>query len=880
MAGPWTEVFEGLPEFIAAPLARDVVVAMSVGESSWCEAILGLPVLPTEAARAALDTALSRRVWLGAWVGGVAVVGLGIFRRYCEYRKGKEAVRAACEGRPEGEGAFDRHHKLDRTVILDGVVAPRIPAGRLDGVSWLMEKDGRLHVLRNGTEIVYDPIRPICGKVWLDGTVWNVKYTRQSDLTVGLEMTPVQHPSWRLRLLYWFIRKPAPSAPLSTHRYSEMVRGNWAIFTEKEPGREEVTAYARLGDDSSVEMTSNENLAVTHTLRVAGTNKVSPYQVGTTLNAIDQAKWGNRTTRAGATIASYWQDEKEKERSAVVYKMTDKPVRPDQTLQFLDDSRDDPSSDNRPTGILISAPFTAHPDTAPMMGRQNDLVAVAERLDKVRNLVQLLQQPYRRYSDEFIDLVANHPIVPMSLDELIEHQDGPLQKVRNELARPFVLRLVGRFKVKAMLKKEAITDSGAVRNISTLSPEENLKLGRFAMSVSKYLMRTTTWYGPGKSPAQLAKRVAEICHGRPRVCCSDFSKMDATKNSALAAYLIAGLYCTIMPFDIKEIAELLEAEMLATAVTSTGIPYCAAGTQLSGSATTTNHNTIANAFISYAAFRENGMDKDTAYMNLGTYVGDDGVSLNDATVERVAADLGYVVKAEFVQRGQPVPYLSRWFPDAFEGGDGSLQDVERLMRKAHISFGDPSEGVPQNAINRWRGLCELDPNSGVYASGHVALMRITGLHAKKIDLNWLLSEEKKAGGSGGWPQLADYDSWFSHFTGVQPDAWVKWFAGLKTWDDWMRGPPIIIDRVGKQKVPGVNPANAFAQPVPQSQNVPPLNATTGGANPQTAAAVVLKVKTAAQLLATARRNARRKAARLAAAAGVQNPPQAAPAGNP
>lgn len=693
------------------------------------------------------------------------------------------------------------------TSLETTVFCPLAPAGDEGGVAWTTKSEG-LERVSPGSKILTQPILATNGFVESWPTKWKQETTRVGH-TLCYKLSPV------------YTRGENTFEALQDQRV--LVNGSWASREEMTENGV-VTSYARVGKHASAVLHSDTEAAVQAALEVHG-SKTQAYSIGTVLRSVDASEWRDDES---CTLASHILADKWSGRWQVAMTQT---TRPRQALQKLGDGRDKIDDPARPTGTKVGPDYCENPDTAPMMGRANDLVAIQDRLDLVRNGKADIPAIYATYAEEFISaIVGGRKWEMLPLDAVLEAQDSPLQRVRNAAARAFVTLRQGPFKVKSFLKKEPIVDSGPVRNISTIPAETNLKIGRLCLSIAAYLKKHTNWYCAGVQPPEVAKRIVSACQGEARVNASDVSKMDACKNVTLTAVLNHALAVRLLPADSAEITELHYAEATCTAVTSSGEKYAVGGSQLSGSSTTTLHNTVTNAFMAFAAYREEGKVAAQAYaiLNRDLFVGDDAVTHTTADAcEKVANDLGYKMKAEVIPRGAEVPFLSRWFPNPWDGQPGSYQDPVRLMRKAGISFGDPARGQQQLAADKWKGLAELDPNMTVYTVGSAALRRITGLEGAPSDADtpWCVREARKEGGAG-WPQLWDADRYFEMRTGVPAERLVGWFLHLSSWEAFMEGPGFKICNPAKVKRPTVDPLDPATPPPPVPDHTPPPAAAT------------------------------------------------------
>lgn len=668
---------------------------------------------------------------------------------------------------------------------------PEEPAGTDNGEVWTTQqhliKGTQLVSYRNGKEYIRQPIEPLCGKVILDGFfAWKVTSVRNGRF-VHYKMKPA-----------WFASRKAKTM-------GDTISGNYVIRREVQDDGVSVN-IGKLGMFASVKINAVEEAAVNANLVVNG-KKTQPYSIQQVLRAVDKVKWADDNPAvASRFLADLWCDQ-------WTVGPTSHTQRPEQIQEFVDDVRMDDQAPAHETGWIVGPEIAEHADKAPMMGKNTDLVAIHERLDKPRNLKFDLSEEARDVISAFLDRAF--PAIPLmepwSIDKVLEHQDGPLQRARNERDRAFLDFTSVKTRIKAMLKKEPVSNDGAVRNISTLNTDHNIKLARYTLAKSEYLKRFP-WYGPGMTPAQISQRVVEIAQGEDYLTESDIEKMDACKGVGLLhAFHIESDQRLFV--DSAEVVQLRMNSNDASAMTDTGIVYYAGTSQPSGQSDTTVDNTGANGLIIYYGYVKEGYSYDEAWdllMRKATATGDDYLGKNDPEcLSRAAAEFGYKLKVEVKHHGETLTYLSRKFPYAWDGGMGSYQDIDRLLRKSHMSFGDPSRSVQQLAADKWAGYHGLDPASSVYRAFKECVERVTGLVGGLTwaEMPWFLREHP----GESWPQLADVDTYFELETGIPTSVYVNWANSCTTWQQWLKGPGFRYQNTNKRKLNKVvDPTNPFS----------------------------------------------------------------------
>lgn len=530
---------------------------------------------------------------------------------------------------------------------------------------------------------------------------------------------------------------------------------------------------------------------------------------------------------AGGLIATYWN-------RCASMDVIEERTRHRGEIQFVNDVRDDKFAPWTITGRTVGPHFVTSPNTMPYKGHQNDLSAIEFRLDAKRNPHESLSRNVHAKMAEFIDQMKLQPINRWTHRQVIENQTKPMQIRRNEAAA----MVIGWFhtlkcKVKAMLKVEAINQSGATRNISTVGAEFNLEYGSFMLPAAEWLKQNTKWYTAGKPPKEIAQRVRELASQArtrnevPYLCCADVSKMDAGKHVEITAYLLSVIYFTMFPEDIQTLANLRTTEATAEAHTNTGMKYKIGGSQLSGSASTTIDNTITNAFISYYAHRVEGLTPAEAYSSLGIYVGDDSVSHNTTdSIITAGQDLGYTLTSEIVVEGEPVPFLSRYFYQPWEQGLSSLQDPMRLLAKLHLSVAPQCIPDATAFLNKMRGLTELDPAVYLYKALYDKMQDLTGLvgSANSDDTPWY---SRTYGTSEGWPTDYNAQLRWEAIVGIAPQTYANWLSKIHTYEQLMTIAPPKANNDARPKLEhSIDPTVPGAE-APPSTAPAPDHATIG-----------------------------------------------------
>nr|APG76295.1 hypothetical protein 1 [Beihai noda-like virus 10] len=393
--------------------------------------------------------------------------------------------------------------------------------------------------------------------------------------------------------------------------------------------------------------------------------------------------------------------------------------------------------DGKAPGVAFAPPLVEQPALAAVRAPAQDITTVKERIIAPSN-TKKVPVGYGKYAVEFVNLLVPqdkaHTGVPLDLREVIEHQIKPMQKMRNQRHGPWQVcpdMPVARLAVKAFQKAEPYGKPKPARNISSLPVDHTLALSGYLLSMKREVLSKHEWFGPGRDCAEITDLVARIT-APGDVVARDFSNFDATISEWVFKHVVLpSCKRWVSLRHIDTLTSLLTRETNAIASTKFGVRYEPGFGRLSGSPTTSDHNTIVNAFVSYCGFRNAGRSVRHSWSSLGIYYGDDSLESYppslDPSHQAAASDLGFDVKTARVDG--PIPFLGRYFV-----GHASFADPWRTMAKLHASYSN-SDGAPIHFANRIAGYAVTDsqtPIIGPWVIRALELLRDAG-HVPKMD---------------------------------------------------------------------------------------------------------------------------------------------------
>jgi len=311
-----------------------------------------------------------------------------------------------------------------------------------------------------------------------------------------------------------------------------------------------------------------------------------------------------------------------------------------------------------------------------------------------------------------------HVLHPVSEDEVREKQNSPTQT--NILEQAGWSRIFNK-PFSTFMKAETYAKAGNPRVITTMEPRVKRDYSTYIYSLAAHL-KQFAWYGPGKTPREIAARVVEICADSVEgILSGDCTTMDGT--IAYIARLLdrAMVLRGFAPAYHAEIVELQEATYNSPAVGTFGTFVQNLFAQSSGASDTTTNNTITTAFTIYLGFRLSGMDHRQAWVALLRWVfayGDDSLAgrLSARNYERAARLVRLTLKADHTPFGhRGVEFLARVYgPGVWYGDPNSMCDIKRQLCKFHTTTVLPPNVTPtQKLVEKARGYALSDGNTPI-----------------------------------------------------------------------------------------------------------------------------------------------------------------------
>jgi len=258
----------------------------------------------------------------------------------------------------------------------------------------------------------------------------------------------------------------------------------------------------------------------------------------------------------------------------------------------------------------------------------NETAAVATRVllpaHDVKKLDESSTNLVMKYLDEFVKLLIPdcdaHRGHPTEVHTVFEKQDRPTQQslLNRADGQGFSLGVL----LKTFLKAEPYQKAGDPRVISTYPTVDKREYSRVMYALTEYI-KDKPWYTFGKTPVEIAHKVARICQkALYGVVCADANKMDGHIHEIVRLLELAILLRYFAFEHHSNISFLHSRQYHADATTTHLVRYWVEFQRGSGSPETAAFNTVVSKFIDYV-YRRQVQSPQDAYDAEGIFGGDD-----------------------------------------------------------------------------------------------------------------------------------------------------------------------------------------------------------------------------------------------------------------
>jgi len=476
----------------------------------------------------------------------------------------------------------------------------------------------------------------------------------------------------------------------------------------------------------------------------------------------------------------------------------------------------------------------------PSSGYASEQVAVDERVNKVKSPILPITPQLDKFMTEFVTLLIpeekKHTLHPYDDDYLYDKQNSPVQrKILEETQYCEPNRVIQSF-----LKKETYGDVKAPRVISTLNGTDKAKYSKYLYALSEEVLKPQAWYAFGKTPLEIATRVAEVSvRAVKNGCNSDFRKYDGHNSNISRELEQRTTTRAFHPQYHDDLLDVQHAQYNLKAFTPEGVAYHTEQTRASGSAETSTFNGLSNSFVAYIQYRLDTtsgppLEPEAAFAAIGIVGGDDGynVDVDPATYIRAAKMIGQELDCEPIERGQPgVKFLARVYsPDVWYGDINSCCDLPRQLTKIHVTKSLARNVTPiMKLLEKARAFILTDENTPIIGD---FVRKAVWLHGGPIE------RDDRTLGVGSWVSKFTKDT---QYVNVRADWMIEYAQlalpgfDLQRWNAWLDSvnslegllhPPMMQEPksakplgtvvVGEEILPRGAPINSATPIVPQS----------------------------------------------------------------
>jgi hypothetical protein len=376
--------------------------------------------------------------------------------------------------------------------------------------------------------------------------------------------------------------------------------------------------------------------------------------------------------------------------------------------------------------------------------------------------------------------------------------------------------------LQSFQKAETVSVPKANRNITTFDPPSKAAYSQYMYAVHDYMVETQEWYCPGRTPAEIARRVADIATKASIMNNADASKLDARISEVNRALERAVMFNGFSEEYHSDLLVLAAAQKDRNCVTMFNQKYKQGDGRGSGSAETTVFNTTDTGFHVYLGFRNKKidgeyMDHQTAWQHMSTKLaafGDDATvaDLPAENLERAGRWVGHVYKSDVISRGGiGVNFLARYYTtDVWHGSPNSCCSLLRVLPKLYTST--RNQLTPAHRLDaRLRSYALMDPNTPVIGTLVKKYVSEFGGFFQEGDSWWAQYEMEKQWPNEPCDNFMDYANAF--LPGFDWEGFSKWVEGLdQDYDKWLSAPvfctlapppaPAVRAVVGNDLIPG------------------------------------------------------------------------------
>jgi len=675
-----------------------------------------------------------------------------------------------------------------KPVVLYTVVPETATGNGIDQTSFRFESDGTFHTLVAGGGSYRHPLWDYAGDSVLAVKTCLGIPTRAIAYAIERKQVGKHRQMILLAPIKLFNGIAAILARMvletkTLNRFDPIVTADgqsYVRFNVMTPRGELLITTARAGDTLSATVPASVDDSIATVARLGTTNLMLP----------TTASW--ITDRASAAILTEFHRKSQSRPKPFVFPVA-AAVR---AYQYKPKNFD---ADAKPKLQAFMSPLV-HGAFAPVPNRAGEEQCVEGRINSLKKP----EPPTNTFRDhcliDFVNIISQGKTLEPVCYETVEHKQTrgaqKLSLMKAVLTGPFRKRIL-----KCFIKSEAYADVKDPRNISTYNDADKLDMAMFALALSDHL-KQFPWYGPGKTPKQIAERVAVVCSAaKTFLNTSDYHRMDGTISYWLRL-VERGVAMKMFSNHTAVMNELLKRNVDNTGFLPEGTTFDQGSSHGSGCSATSVFQTLRAAFNAYLAFRHTILpgtsrfyNNEEAFEALGLHYGDDGIDA-DLPVESLSwasKNTGLVVESDVVLRGyRGVNFLARYYsPDVWYGDTNSMCDIKRQLSKFHTTVRMPQNVAPlDKLVEKAMSYSATDGNTPVIGQlcGRVLLLTdYRPRHFLGVG-NWWTQFDATVQfpneNVGGWMDV-EFDALFPEF---DRRVFDEWLVGTGTAEELLSAP--------------------------------------------------------------------------------------------
>lgn len=329
----------------------------------------------------------------------------------------------------------------------------------------------------------------------------------------------------------------------------------------------------------------------------------------------------------------------------------------------------------------------------PMRSKGNDQTMIVERDVKYRARVHFPKKHLKALA--WFKTKFAEDLTPAQPEQVYAAWKTPNQRRDFLMTSVWYMTSIVQF---VFMKVEAYSSIKFPRIISTSTKYSKNFLKAFGDAVSSHAKATLGCYGPKSTPAELTKKVADVCHEQESVYELDHSKLDAHLQAAWKDFISSLLHGCFKKWS-KFVMDLWRERDFVVQVTRNGVRIIKGDALSSGNSLTSFAGTIVCCAFWFLCAVVAGFSYEEAWFICSqcVFFGDDSVlrKLPLEVVLKTASELGLEVEIKEIplDGSTAVGFLSRKFdPLIGLGTMNSCCDIKRQLSKLHVSKFDYYHG--------------------------------------------------------------------------------------------------------------------------------------------------------------------------------------------